>query len=94
VDARISLLKARADEGECDLVAKVRSGDDEHGFLYVNGTFRADRAFLPPISDAVLRFQAHLPGRETTYTCVPPGSGKRIAIDRDNDGVLDGDEHH
>ncbi|NVB85418.1 MAG: YncE family protein [Kofleriaceae bacterium] len=94
VDARISLMKARADEGECDLVAKVRYGDDEHGFLYVNGAFHADRAVLPPVSDAMLRFQAHLPGLETTYTCVPPGSGKRIAIDRDNDGVLDGDEHH
>ena len=25
-----------------------------------------------------------------TYTCVPPGSGVRIGIDRDGDGVLDG----
>ena len=28
-----------------------------------------------------------------TFTCVPPGSGRRIAIDRDNNGVLDGDQH-
>jgi hypothetical protein len=27
-----------------------------------------------------------------TYTCTPPGSGQRIGIDRDLDGVLDGDE--
>ncbi|MBC7974709.1 MAG: hypothetical protein H7138_06950 [Myxococcales bacterium] len=27
-----------------------------------------------------------------TFTCVPPGSGLRIALDRDGDGALDGDE--
>ena len=31
-------------------------------------------------------------GGELTYTCTPPGSGVRIGIDRDEDGVLDGDE--
>ena len=32
-----------------------------------------------------------------TFTAVPPGSGRRIGIDRDLDGVLDGDQdddHH
>jgi hypothetical protein len=29
---------------------------------------------------------------EVTLTCVPPGSGVRIGIDRDEDGILDGDE--
>jgi hypothetical protein len=28
-----------------------------------------------------------------TFTCVPPGSGYRIGIDRDADGIADGDEH-
>jgi hypothetical protein len=27
-----------------------------------------------------------------TYTCVPPGSGKRVGVDRDEDGAWDGDE--
>jgi hypothetical protein len=27
-----------------------------------------------------------------TYTCVPPGSGQRIGVDRDGDGFWDGDE--
>jgi len=31
-------------------------------------------------------------GGELTYTCTPPGSGVRAGIDRDEDGVLDGDE--
>jgi hypothetical protein len=29
---------------------------------------------------------------ELTFTAVPSGSGQRIGIDRDLDGVLDGDE--
>ena len=39
-----------------------------------------------------LRMLAGTAGQELTYTCVPPGSGRRIGIDRDLDGVLDGDE--
>src|SRR5262245_39028714 len=35
---------------------------------------------------------AGLAGHEQTYTCVPPGSGARVAIDRDEDGYRDGDE--
>jgi len=39
-----------------------------------------------------LRVLGILPRHEITYTCVPLGSGRRIGIDRDEDGVLDGDE--
>jgi hypothetical protein len=39
-----------------------------------------------------LRSLGLLPRHEITYTCVPVGSGRRIGIDRDEDGVLDGDE--
>ena len=39
---------------------------------------------------------AHLrvarPPHAVTFTAVPPGSGDRIGLDRDGDGVLDGDE--
>jgi len=31
-------------------------------------------------------------GKTITYTCAPPGAGHRIALDRDEDGYLDGDE--
>jgi hypothetical protein len=31
-------------------------------------------------------------GQELTFTCVPPGTGTRIGIDRDEDGVYDADE--
>ncbi len=35
---------------------------------------------------------AATPGQELTYTCVPPGSGIRIGVDRDEDGCLDFDD--
>jgi DNA-binding beta-propeller fold protein YncE len=94
VSARIDLLIARADAGECDLVAKGRIGQLEVGFLYLgNHRFATDRRSLPPISDAALRSIVASSGGALTYTCAPPGSGERIGIDRDLDGVLDGDEH-
>ena len=89
---RIDLLIARASLGECDLVVKARAGDRERGYLYKQGSFVPDRAGAPPVTDSFLRGRAQLSRGETTYTCVPPGSGKRIAIDRDNDGILDGDD--
>ncbi|MFL6234116.1 MAG: beta-propeller fold lactonase family protein [Thermoanaerobaculia bacterium] len=93
VGSRIDLLRQRADAGECDLVAKTRIDDDEAGFLYLgSGMFLKDRRGLPPIADAALRSLAAGAGRSVTYTCVPPGSGVRIGVDRDGDGAWDGDE--
>jgi DNA-binding beta-propeller fold protein YncE len=91
---RIALLIARADAGDCDLVAKGTTLDGRSmGFLYVGGgKFQADRQDIEPQPEVLLRFLGILPGHEITYTCVPPGSGRRIGIDRDEDGYLDGDE--
>jgi hypothetical protein len=91
VGSRINLLRQRADAGECDLVAKTTISDDEAGFLYVGaGLFATDRRGQPPITDAALRSLAK--DRPVTYTCVPPGSGERVGVDRDGDGSWDGDE--
>jgi DNA-binding beta-propeller fold protein YncE len=93
VSARIDLLVARADAGECDLVAKGRIAENEVGFLYLGGgRFQPDRRALPAILDRDLRRLVTASASELTYTCVPPGSGRRIGIDRDLDGALDGDE--
>ena len=91
--ARIDLLRARADAGECDLVAKGRFADREVGFLYLGGgQFQPDRRASPVLQDDPLRQLAAASDAALTYTCVPVGSGARIAIDRDLDGALDGDE--
>jgi hypothetical protein len=39
-----------------------------------------------------MRGFANTAGQELTFTCVPPGSGGRIGIDRDGDGYGDSDE--
>ncbi|HMG21937.1 MAG TPA: hypothetical protein VK607_11485, partial [Kofleriaceae bacterium] len=94
VQERIDLLRRRADAGECDLIAKSTSSDGEVGYLYTGaGLFKTDRQAKPPISDAALRSLASHGSHPVTYTCVPPGSGVRIGVDRDGDGVWDGDEH-
>jgi YVTN family beta-propeller protein len=90
---RIQLLKDRAEAGECDLVAKGRLAGHDVGFLYLGGgQFKSDRAAVPPITDTALRTLVTAGEGALTYTCTPPGSGQRIGLDRDLDGVLDGDE--
>jgi DNA-binding beta-propeller fold protein YncE len=88
---RIDVLIARANAGECDLVVKGGVFDD--GYLYDGaGHFLTDRASASSLTDAALRALSSYPHHELTYTCVPPGSGRRIALDADLDGYLDGDE--
>ena len=91
---RINLLLARAAAGDCEVIAKVNVAGQEIGLLFVgNGSFTASFDGAPPISDALLRQVATSGGLPVTYTAVPPGSGQRMGLDRDEDGILDGDEN-
>jgi len=93
VAGRIDLLIARAAAGECEVVVKGNLGGQQRGwFRQSSGMFRSDRASELLLSDASLRAQAASAGQERTYTCVPPGSGQRIGVDRDEDGFFDRDE--
>ena len=86
---RIDLMMARANLGECELVASTK---ESKGYFYLgNGNFQTHEALEEPWSDAKLRSKAKS-GKTITYTCTPPGTGTRIAIDRDGDGALNGDE--
>jgi YVTN family beta-propeller protein len=92
---RIDLLIARAGAtpSECDVVVKGVVSGELRGFVRLsNGSFRSDRFAEATLSDSGLRAKAATAGQELTYTCVPPGSGTRIGIDRDDDGFLDRDE--
>lgn len=102
VGPRIDLMIARAltpfalvahpGATECDLVVKGVVGGEARGFLMNDfGTFDSDRIAEPALDDADLRALA-TGGQELTYTCVPPGEGIRIGLDRDGDGFLDHDE--
>jgi hypothetical protein len=44
------------------------------------------------LGDGALRALANGAGQELTYTCVPPGCGERVGVDRDADGFFDRDE--
>jgi hypothetical protein len=95
VGGRINLLIQRAEAKECDLIAKGLVLGRGTGFLYVgNGSFMSDRTGWSAIPDAVVRALTLVPEGELTFTCVPSGSGRRIGIDHDEDGTLDGDEFH
>jgi hypothetical protein len=90
---RIDLLVARALVGECDLVAKTRDAQGELGWYFdpASQTFEPSRSGAS-LGDAALRQVITAADLIVTYTCTPPGSGRRIGIDRDLDGFRDGDE--
>jgi hypothetical protein len=91
--ARASISYSRVNVGECDLVAKGLGLRRTRGFFYVgDGQFIPDWQTLPPVSDVQLRHLVALTGHALTYTCIPPGCGQHIGVDRDSDGVFDGDE--
>ena len=75
---------------ECDLVVKGNVGGVERGWVLEGSTFRDDLGNFG-ITDATLRAIATSDG-PLTYTAVPPGSGRRAGIDRDDDLLTDGVE--
>jgi len=78
---------------ECDLVVKGVVGGRERGWLLrPSGGFRPDAFGDPVLAPSALRALASTPGQELTFTAVPPGTGVRIAVDRDDDGHPDGTE--
>ena len=87
---RINLLVAQADAGGCDLVVKGNIAGEARGAVYLGGnSFQFDRHSDTPQSTTAVRNLAATAGQELTFTCVPPGSGERIGVDRDLDGVFD-----
>jgi hypothetical protein len=78
---------------ECDLIAKGTSGGEHRGWLmHTDGSFVSDRVAEAPYTLAELLDIVKTTGQAMNFTCTPPGSGVRMGIDRDEDGVLDGDE--
>jgi hypothetical protein len=106
VSPRIDLLLARAAEPfesallggssrECNVVVKGVVGGESRGWLYetVSGQFLPDRNSEPALTKSALLALAQTSGQELTFTATPPGSGRRVGIDRDLDTVLDGDDN-
>jgi hypothetical protein len=100
VGPRIDLMIARAGTAftslmlggnvtECDVIVKGSVGGVERGWYLDGADFSDDVGGT--ISDASLRLLAASEG-PLTYTAVPPGSGYRAGIDRDEDWLLNGVE--
>jgi YVTN family beta-propeller protein len=105
VNDRITLIDDQADDAfeskvlggsvtECDVIAKTVEAGAEKGYVRLaGGTYLPDDNG-PAITEAALRLKAD-PGGDAqtiTYTAVPPGSGTRMGVDRDEDTLLNGVE--
>ena len=64
------------------------------GLRLLAGRVRSGQQTASPVADRRAAASARRLRHEAplTFTCVPPGSGWRIGIDRDGDGYADGDE--
>jgi len=105
VHARIALMITRASAAftsrilggvvtECDLVAKATVGGEPMGWLYTGGapgnaTFDASDG--TSTTEAALKALAG--STEITFTCLPSGSGTRVALNRDRDLFLDANDN-
>lgn len=88
----LDLMTARSAAGDCDLTARGWQGDRLRGWLYRDGKFYGDRRDETAVELDALLVRYRKSREPLTLTCVPPGDGRRSALDRDLNGVLDGDE--
>ncbi|MBI4602534.1 MAG: hypothetical protein HY721_11295 [Planctomycetes bacterium] len=89
---RYVLLRARADAGECDLAIHGPVSGVLRGYVYRGGgAFDSDRTSESRTESALSAFVA-AGDAVLTVTAVPPGCGRRIGIDRDEDGWRNLDE--
>jgi DNA-binding beta-propeller fold protein YncE len=94
VRTRLNLLVQRAlvtsPRPECELVAKGVLQNESIGWV-----MNSAQSFVPNVANGTalslqgLLDQAANAGAALTFTCVPPGNGTRIGVDRDADGTLD-----
>ena len=94
VQARLNLLVQRAavttPRPECELVAKAVFGSQPMGWVMNSSQrFVPDATGDAAVSLQTLLSQASSFAAPVTFTCVPPGNGTRIGIDRDADGIPD-----
>jgi hypothetical protein len=87
-----SLLENQAVAGNVDLICQGTIGGQLHGLLYqpTTNNYQMDTTGLGPYTQAQLI--AFIQGGDTlSFMGVPPGSGVRMALDRNLDGVMNGD---
>ena len=79
---------------ECAVIVKTVEGGVEKGYYSASGGMYTPDDNGAAITEASLRSKADPIGamQQLTYTAVPPGSGYRMGVDRDEDALLNGVE--
>jgi YVTN family beta-propeller protein len=87
-----NLLQNQAVSSNIDLIVTGTIDGALHGFVYQPGAnnYRADSTNMPAMTRSQLTAKVQA-GGTLTIMGVPPGSGVRMGIDRDEDGVLNAD---
>lgn len=88
----LTAFENMGDLGVVGVVMKGHIDGENRGGVYLgNHYFQLDRAADPLMTTEDLVLMAG-PGQEITFMLVPAGTQYRIGVDRDEDGILDGDE--
>jgi hypothetical protein len=84
-------MMALTDAGKVAMIAKGKRSGVKRGYAYIGGgVLQSDRlGETALVTD--LRLGVEI-GGEMTFTVVPAGTEIRSGIDRDDDGIYDGDE--
>lgn len=93
-DADWTTLEERAAAGDIDLVVQGSVQGEERGFIYRPSTddYISDESGHGPYSRLTLESWIGAGQASLTVTGAPPGSGFRLALDRDLDSILNRDE--
>lgn len=92
VSARLGTFQNLANVPNVGLIAKRVVGGVERGWQYLAGTGNARPDQTGPVASWSALLASSTLASPITVTVVPLGTERRIAIDRDVDGALDGDE--
>ncbi len=93
VSERIQLFFKRMDAGECEVIVKgINQGKPFGGIRLPSGNFQLDDINKSPVLEKTLLDLANVAGQELTFTAVPNGSGRRLGVDSDDDGILNSNE--
>jgi YVTN family beta-propeller protein len=94
LNADLTLVTTRAAAGDLDLTAHGLVDGQPLSLLYqvAGQSFVSDRTGIGPFTLAQLLSRAQAGLASLAFTAVAPGTGNRIALDRDGDGTRNGDE--
>jgi YVTN family beta-propeller protein len=73
---------------QCDVIVKGALNGNQRGGVLVNGNQILPDDGTAAVAESAVRNLSNTAGQESTYSCVPFGSGVRMGVDRDLDGFF------